>query len=245
MHGKIVICLVNDPGLRDSTIFEGKVLTYYGRWTYKIEEAARHGAAGILMIHTTESATYPWSAVTSSWTGEQVRLEQPPTSLLAAGWIRDSAAAALFHDGGQDLDRLTGSGLDPEVQAGAAGAHHQPDRPKRHPPFAHGQCHREAAGRGPHAREAIVIGGHYDHFGIRDAGQRATRSTTVRSTTPPAPPRSSRWRRRSPGAGSGPGAPSSSPPSAPRNRDCWARRRWPRTLRFRSATWRRCSTSTR
>ena len=105
---------------RDSTIFEGKVLTYYGRWTYKIEEAARHGAAGILMIHTAESATYPWSTVTSSWTGEQVRLEQPPTTLLAAGWIRDSAAAVLFHDGGQDLDRLTEPGLDPEVQAGAA-----------------------------------------------------------------------------------------------------------------------------
>jgi hypothetical protein len=70
--GKIVIVLVNDPGLQDSTIFRGKILTYYGRWTYKIEEAQRQGAAGILMIHTTESASYPWTTVLSGWVGPQV-----------------------------------------------------------------------------------------------------------------------------------------------------------------------------
>jgi hypothetical protein len=107
VRGKIVICLVNDPGLRDSTIFRGRILTYYGRWTYKIEEAARHGAAGILIVHTTESATYPWTAVASSWTGEQVRLEQPQTSLIIAGWIKDTSAAALFSAAGQDLHALT------------------------------------------------------------------------------------------------------------------------------------------
>src|SRR6476660_4948276 len=87
--GKIVIVLVNDPGLQDSTIFRGKILTYYGRWTYKIEEAERQGAAGIILIHTTESATYPWSTVVSSWTGAQVRVERPPSSLLVAGWVTD------------------------------------------------------------------------------------------------------------------------------------------------------------
>ena len=81
MKGKIAVALVNDPGLQDSTLFRGKILTYYGRWTYKIEEAQRQGAAGILMVHTTESATYPWTTVLSGWTGPQVRLENPPSSL--------------------------------------------------------------------------------------------------------------------------------------------------------------------
>src|SRR5215216_654817 len=78
VKNKIVAVLVNDPGLQDSTIFRGSILTYYGRWTYKIEEAQRRGAAGILLVHTTESATYPWSTVLSGWVGPQVRLEIPP-----------------------------------------------------------------------------------------------------------------------------------------------------------------------
>lgn len=73
-----MVVLVNDSGLQDSTIFRGKILTYYGRWTYKIEEAQRQGAAGILMVHTTESATYPWTTVLSRWVGPQVRLEVQP-----------------------------------------------------------------------------------------------------------------------------------------------------------------------
>src|SRR4051812_39558589 len=106
VKNKIVVTLVNDPGLRDSTIFRGPILTYYGRWTYKIEEAQRQGAAGILMVHTTESATYPWSTVQSSWTGPQVRIEVPPTSLLIAGWLNQNAAAKLFQQTGQNLDSL-------------------------------------------------------------------------------------------------------------------------------------------
>src|SRR6476660_2459291 len=105
--GKIVIVLVNDPGLQDSTIFRGKILTYYGRWTYKIEEARRQGAAGILMVHTTESATYPWTTVLSGWVGPQVRLEVPPSSLVVAGWLHQDAAATLFRQAGQDLSALS------------------------------------------------------------------------------------------------------------------------------------------
>ncbi len=101
-RGKLVVVLVNDPGLRDSTIFRGRVLTYYGRWTYKIEEAARQKAAGILLIHSPESATYPWGTVTASWTGEQVRVESSPTPLAVAGWLRDSTAALLFKQAGLD-----------------------------------------------------------------------------------------------------------------------------------------------
>jgi Zn-dependent M28 family amino/carboxypeptidase len=164
--GKIVIVVVNDPGLQDSTIFRGKILTYYGRWTYKIEEAQRQGAAGILMIHTTESASYPWTTVLSGWVGPQVRLERAPGSLLVAGWLQQEAAARLFSQGGQDLAALT---------AAAARKGFQPVPLKlRLDARVRSSIRRSETenvlgrwpGQGPLAHEAILIGGHYDHFGI-------------------------------------------------------------------------------
>jgi Zn-dependent M28 family amino/carboxypeptidase len=164
--GKIVVTLVNDPGLHDPTIFRGKILTYYGRWTYKIEEAIRHGAAGILMVHTDESATYPWTTVLSGWVGPQVRLETPPTSLVVAGWLPEVVASGLFQRAGQDLAALSTAAarkgfravpLDLPVEASVRSAVRRTETANvlgRWP------------GRGPHARETILIGGHYDHFGI-------------------------------------------------------------------------------
>ncbi|MEO8634364.1 MAG: M28 family peptidase [Gemmatimonadales bacterium] len=167
VKGKVVICLVNDPGLHDPTIFRGRVLTYYGRWTYKIEEAERQGAAGILMVHTTESATYPWTTVTGSWTGEQVRLERPASSLVFAGWIRDSTAATLVGRNGRDLAALMsqagrqgfypvplGFGVDAEVKSVIRRSHTE-------------NVVARLPGRGRLAGEAVLIGGHYDHLGIR------------------------------------------------------------------------------
>jgi Zn-dependent M28 family amino/carboxypeptidase len=167
VKGKIVFVLVNDPGLHDPAIFRGKILTYYGRWTYKIEEAARQGAAGIVLIHTTESATYPWTTVTGSWTGEQVRLEKPATSLVMAGWIREEVAAALFKGAGADLASLTASagkqgfrgvilnfGLDAMVKSTLRRS-------------ATANVVGRIKGRGRLAAEQIVIGGHYDHLGVR------------------------------------------------------------------------------
>src|SRR5439155_815535 len=76
VRGKVLLLLVNDPGLQDSTVFNGRALTYYGRWTYKLEEAARHGVLGVLLIHTTASATYPWEVVRGSWSVEQFKLDR-------------------------------------------------------------------------------------------------------------------------------------------------------------------------
>ena len=149
-----MVTLVNDPGLQDSTIFRGKILTYYGRWTYKIEEARRQGAAGILMVHTTESATYPWTTVLSGWTGPQVRLETPPElAVVAAGWLQQETAARLFQAGGQDLARAHRGGRGPaRLQGGARWAcsvewlgaeRHPPHRDRqrpRPPPRAAGPC---------------------------------------------------------------------------------------------------------
>jgi Zn-dependent M28 family amino/carboxypeptidase len=108
LRGKVLLMLVNDPGLRDSTIFHGRALTYFGRWTYKLEEAARRGAVGALLVHTDESATYPWSVVRSSWTGEQFQLDRPGDARLNfAGWVTTDAAAAALRSAGLDLDALT------------------------------------------------------------------------------------------------------------------------------------------
>lgn len=167
VKGKIVFCLVNDPGLHDPAIFRGRILTYYGRWTYKIEEAQRQGAAGLVLIHTTESATYPWTTVTGSWTGEQVRLERPAGSLVVAGWMRDEVAGRLFSQGGLDLTALM-------TQAGRKGFRAVPL------PFGiesgiHSSIRRSATsnvvarlpGRGRLAKEAVLLSGHYDHLGVR------------------------------------------------------------------------------
>ena len=164
---KIVLVLVNDPGLRDSTIFKGKALTYYGRWTYKIEEAARQGAAGILMVHTTESATYPWSTVQSSWTGAQVRLESPATSLKFAGWLTEAAATDLVRRGGADLAQL--------MPAAARRDFHPVPLTAGVETSIRSEIRRSATwnvigrwpGHGALTQEAVLIGGHYDHLGVR------------------------------------------------------------------------------
>jgi Zn-dependent M28 family amino/carboxypeptidase len=166
VKGKIVVMLVNDPGLVDSTIFRGKILTYYGRWTYKIEEAQRHGAAGILLIHTDESATYPWTTVASSWTGPQVRLEVPPRSLLVAGWLQHDAAERLFRSAGADLSSLS--------QAAAQRGFRAVSLKLELAAAVRSTIGRSTTdnvlgrwpGSGKLREEAVLIGGHYDHFGI-------------------------------------------------------------------------------
>ncbi len=99
MKGKTAVVLVNDPGFEsgDSTFFKGKTMTYYGRWTYKYEEAARQGADGVLIIHQTVPAGYPWFVVKSSWAGSQLHLPSAGDYQCAMeGWISITAASELF-----------------------------------------------------------------------------------------------------------------------------------------------------
>lgn len=166
VRGKIVVALVNDPGLIDSTRFKGRALTYYGRWTYKIEEAARQGAAGIIMVHTTESATYPWAIVESSWTGPQVRLEKAPTPLRLAGWITDDVFARYLLPAGTEVADVFQEAATPgfqarPLQAKAVGRVRSTIR--RSETF---NVIAKLTGWGPHPEEAVVIGGHYDHLGM-------------------------------------------------------------------------------
>ncbi len=107
LTGKIVVALVNDPGFTDSTVFRGKALTYYGRWTYKLEQAARMGAVGVLLVHTAASTGYPWSVVRSSWAGEQLQpAGKPPGSLRFAGWITEAAARRILRAAGRDYEAM-------------------------------------------------------------------------------------------------------------------------------------------
>ena len=105
VKGKIVMVLVNDPGFKsgDSKLFKGDTMTYYGRWTYKYEEAARQGAAGVLIVHQTEPASYPWSVVSSSNSGSRLYLRQANKHFdrcQLEGWISEDAAKKLLAAGG-------------------------------------------------------------------------------------------------------------------------------------------------
>ena len=109
VKGKTVVVLVNDPGYAtgDPKLFDGKAMTYYGRWTYKYEEAARQGAAGILIVHETGPAGYPWEVVQGSWSGPLEEL--PPGKAYQpaiTGWITHDAAERLFSAAGLKFDQL-------------------------------------------------------------------------------------------------------------------------------------------
>jgi len=105
---KVLVVMVNDPqpSAAQPARFGGKALTYYGRWTYKFEEAARHQCAGILLIHTDASASYGWSVVQNSWVAERFQLAQGTPGSPLQGWMTDATARALFKAAGQDLDAL-------------------------------------------------------------------------------------------------------------------------------------------
>ena len=108
--GKTVVMFVNDPGfhVNDAKLFDGKRMTYYGRWTYKFEEAARKGAAAALIVHDTAGASYGWDVVRNSWGGAQYDLpaaEDKEPRLQAQGWLSAEAARKLFAEAGLDLDK--------------------------------------------------------------------------------------------------------------------------------------------
>ena len=122
MKGKWALVMVNDPPATadEPQLFGGTALTYYGRWTYKFEEAARQGAAGAILIHTDESATYPWQVVQSSWSGTQYSL--PPAAGRAGArrqgvGDRTPPPSTWSKRGGQDLDALRAAALERGVQA--------------------------------------------------------------------------------------------------------------------------------
>jgi hypothetical protein len=112
VKGKTVVILVNDPDWEQQGkdgLFDGRAMTYYGRWTYKYEEAARQGAAAAIVVHQTEPASYGWNVVQSSWTGPQLELDAEGDHMdqsKAIGWIQLDAAKQLFASAGKDFATL-------------------------------------------------------------------------------------------------------------------------------------------
>lgn len=109
--GKTVVMLVNDPGFatKDAGLFKGKSMTYYGRWTYKFEEAARQGAKAAIIVHETEPASYGWDVVENSWSGAQadlVRADGGNGRVMLEAWISTDAARKLFAEAGLDLEEM-------------------------------------------------------------------------------------------------------------------------------------------
>jgi Zn-dependent M28 family amino/carboxypeptidase len=178
MKGKIALIMVNDPPAPpdEPQLFGGPALTYYGRWTYKYEEAARQGAAGAILIHTTESATYPWQVVQSSWSGTQYSIPavagQPALALKA--WVTDQAAHEIAKRAGKNLDDLRKAALSRGarpvplgIQASATIV--QKVQQKTSPNVI-------GVLEGSNPREAVIYTAHYDHLGMREAkpGEPAT-----------------------------------------------------------------------
>jgi Zn-dependent M28 family amino/carboxypeptidase len=111
VKGKTVVIFVNDPGFatQDATLFSGNAMTYYGRWTYKFEEAARQGAAAALIVHDTKPAAYGWNVVEGSWTGPQLdiaRADDGASRALLEGWITNQVARELLKAAGLDFDDM-------------------------------------------------------------------------------------------------------------------------------------------
>ncbi|MGB7406323.1 MAG: M28 family metallopeptidase [Pacificimonas sp.] len=113
MAGKVAVILVNDPDWQTQGLdgdFNGRAMTYYGRWTYKYEEAARQGAAGALIIHDTEPAAYGWQTVESSWSGPQIEMDRPDNGagrVAVEGWVQKGIAERLFTAAGIDMAALS------------------------------------------------------------------------------------------------------------------------------------------
>ena len=110
--GKTAVVLINDPGFKsgDSTLFKGNEMTYYGRWTYKYEEAARQGADGLIIIHDTEPASYGWNVIESGWSGARLIIESDLPLLNVESWISGESAKKMFDIStmkGQDYKTLS------------------------------------------------------------------------------------------------------------------------------------------
>lgn len=167
--GKVVLLMNNDPE-DDPKLFAGKTRLYYGRWDYKYETAARHGAAGAIIIHTTPSAGYPWQVVQSSWTTEQFSLpHEGGPQLRVKAWTTEDASRRIASLGGKDLDALRAAARKRGFKAVPLGV--TTDIALRND--ASRKTTANVIGRLPGtdpalSREAVVYTAHYDHLGMKE-----------------------------------------------------------------------------
>lgn len=172
LRGKVLLMLVNDPPATaaEPTLFGGGAMTYYGRWTYKFEEAERRGAVGALIIHTAERAGYPWHTVVASWDRAQTALPRDaglPPPLAVRGWITDSAATVLLASAGFDLTSLRIRASMREFRPVPTGITMTVDIASRVQHLQSVNVVGVVRGRDRDvASEAVVFSAHWDHLGI-------------------------------------------------------------------------------
>ena len=169
VRGKIVIAMVNDPGFYDAGLFRGRNMTYYGRWLYKFEEALRQGAAGCIVLHNTEAASYGWQVCVNGHLEDNLALYDPATrnsgELAIKGWLREQGCCKLFEAAGMDMDAALQSALRPGFK---------PFRLKLKGSIKMDvsydvQQTRNVAGMIPGTDlgdEAVVLSAHWDHLGF-------------------------------------------------------------------------------
>jgi len=171
-RGKMLVMLVNDPPATsdEPNLFGGKALTYYGRWTYKYEEAARRGAAGVILLHTDQSAGYPWSVVRTSngsWRFDIARTSNDIPFLKIRSWVTDETARAIMKLAGQDLADLRARAASRDFQSVAlnlkARINLKSELKRVEAPNVAGIL----PGRDPKLRDEYVIySAHWDHLGV-------------------------------------------------------------------------------
>lgn len=171
MTGKTAVILVNDPGFRspEGDLFKGNTMTYYGRWTYKFEEAARQGAAGAIVVHEDKAAGYPWEVVSGSWSGPQYNLfteDGNAGNLAVESWITMKAAQDLFAKNGMDYQEMVSKagkqGFTPVPMNSTASSSLRTESRQSNSHnvagFIEGSERRD---------EAFIYTAHWDHLGVK------------------------------------------------------------------------------
>jgi Zn-dependent M28 family amino/carboxypeptidase len=168
VRGKILLMFVNEPPSDDPRFFKGKALTYYGRWTYKYEEAARKGAVGVILIHKTDMASYGWDVVKNSWGGERsyLRADGQP-KLKLASWVQLEIARKLLADSGQDLETLLQQAQSRDFKPIPLPVRVQGHLVSKIRPFVSQNVIAMLPGSDPKFKDqAVLYSAHYDHLGI-------------------------------------------------------------------------------
>ena len=169
VKGKVIVMMVNDPAptAAEATRFNGAGLTYYGRWTYKLEEAARQGAAGVLLIHTDASASYGWSVVQNSWANaERFQLTEGKVGSGLQGWMTDDTARKVFAAAGQDLDKLRAAAEDKNFKPVALNARVKGEARAQVRSLEEFNVAGIVPGTDPKLKDEVVIySAHWDHMG--------------------------------------------------------------------------------
>ncbi len=168
IRGKVLLMMVNEPPSDDPKFFAGPALTYYGRWTYKFEEAARKGAVGVLLIHKTDMASYGWQVVRNSWSGERSALrDDPAPKLQLAAWIQFDVARKLAEAGGMNLDKMMAAARKPGFRAMPLSVKFQAHIVSKVRSFDSNNVVARLDGSDAKlARQAVIYTAHYDHLGI-------------------------------------------------------------------------------